>query len=60
MVESVLCSIPGNRPLLVVAYLDDITVYGDTQEQVLEDTLEAIKHLAAASFMLNLHKNQMF
>ena len=28
---------------------------GDTQQQVLEDMLEAIKQLAAASFMLNLH-----
>ena len=43
----------------IVIYLDDIAVYVDTQEQVLEDTLEAIKQLATASFMLNLHKNQL-
>ena len=34
-------------------------MYGDTQEQVLEDTLEAIKWLSAASFMLNLYKSQL-
>ena len=34
-------------------------MYGDTQEQVLEDTLEAVKRLAAAGFMLNLHKSQL-
>ena len=37
MVEIVLCSMPGDRPLPVVVYLDNIAVYGDTQEQVLED-----------------------
>ena len=46
----------GRLSLPVVIYLDDIAVYGDTQEQVLEDTLEAVKRLAAAGFMLNLHK----
>ena len=34
-------------------------MYGDTQEQVLEDTLEAVKRLAAAGFMLNLRKSQL-
>ena len=34
-------------------------MYGDTQEQVLEDMLEAIKWLAMASFILNLHKSQL-
>ena len=34
-------------------------MYGDTQEQVLEDTLEAVKQLAAAGFMLNLCKSQL-
>ena len=34
-------------------------MYGDTQEQVLKDTLEAVKQLAAAGFMLNLHKSQL-
>ena len=27
----------------IVIYLDDIAVYGDTQEEVLEDMLEAVK-----------------
>ena len=44
----------GNRPLPEVIYLDDLAMYGDTQEHVLEDMLEAIKRLAVASFMLNL------
>ena len=59
VVESVLCSGPDNRPLPVIVYLDDIAVYRDTQEQVLEDTLEAVKRLTAAGFMLNLHKSQL-
>ena len=59
MVESVLCSRPDNRPLPVVVYLDDIAVYGDTKEEVLENMLEAVKQLTAAGFMLNLHKSQL-
>ena len=54
VVESVLHGGPDDRPLPVVVYLDDIAMYGDTQEQVLEDTLEAVKQLTAAGFMLNL------
>ena len=34
-------------------------MYGDTQEQVLEDMLEAVKRLTATGFMLNLHKSQL-
>ena len=34
-------------------------MYGDTQKQVLEHTLEAVKQLAATGFMLNLHKSQL-
>ena len=47
------------HPLPIVVYLDDITIYGDTQEQVLEDTLEAIKWHTAANFMLTLHKSRL-
>ena len=57
--ESVLCGGPDDRPLPVVVYLDDIAMYGDTQEQVLKDTLEAVKRLTATGFMLNLHKSQL-
>ena len=32
-----------NCPLPVVVYLDNIAIYRDTKEQVLEDTLEAFK-----------------
>ena len=44
--------------MAVVVYLDDIAMHEDTQ-QVLEDTLEAIKWLTAARFMLNLYKSQL-
>ena len=60
VVESVLHSKLGRCPLLVVVYLDDIAMYWDTQEQMLEDMLEAIKWLTTASSMLDLHKSQLF
>ena len=50
---------PDDLPLPVVVYLDNIAVYVDTREQVLEDMLEAVKRLAAAGFMLNLRKSQL-
>ena len=50
---------PGEHPLPIVVYLDNITMYGYTQEWVLEDMLEAINQLAMAGFMLNLHKSQL-
>ena len=43
----------------VVVYLDDITVYGDTVNQVLENTAEAMKQLALAGFMINLKKSHL-
>ena len=49
----------GDRTLLVVVYLDDITVYGDMVSQVLEDTAEAVKRLALAGFMINLKKSYL-
>ena len=57
--ESVLRGGPDDGPLPVVIYLDNIAVYVDTQEQVLEDMLEAVKQLAAIGFMLNLQKSQL-
>ena len=59
MVKSVLCGWPDDRPLPIVIYLDNIAIYGDTHNQVLEDMLEAIKQLAMAGFMLNLYKSQL-
>ena len=59
VVESVLRGGTGDRPLPVVVYLDDIAVFGDDQEQVLEDTLEAIGRLTRAGFMINLKKSQL-
>jgi hypothetical protein len=49
---------PDDRPLPVVVYLDDIAVFGDDQDQVLEDTLETIRRLTLAGFMINLTKSQ--
>ena len=43
----------------MVVYLDDIAVFGDNQERVLEDTLEAIQRLTRAGFMINLTKSQL-
>ena len=59
MVESVLHGGLDDRPLPIVIDLDDIAIYGDNQEEVLEDTLEAVKQLTTASFMLNLYKSQL-
>ena len=59
MVESVLHGGPDDRPLSVVIYVDNIAMYGDTQEDVLEGMLEAVKWLTTAGFMLNLHKSQL-
>ena len=57
MVESVLHGGLGDCPLPVVIYLDDIAIYEDTQEQVLEKILEATKQFDTASFMLSLHNS---
>ena len=57
VVKSVLNGGLDNGPLPIVIYLDDIAIYGDTQDEVLEDMLAAIKWLAAASFMFNLYKS---
>ena len=43
----------------MVVYLDDIAVYGDEQAQVLEDTLEVIRRLTKAGFMINLKKSHL-
>ena len=59
MVESILHGGLEDRPLPVVIYLEDKAVYGDTQEEVLEGMLEAVKRLTATGFMLNLCKSQL-
>ena len=43
----------------MVVYLDDIAVFRDDQDQVLDDTLEAIWLLTTAGFMINLKKSQL-
>ena len=57
--ESVLKGHAGDRILPVVVYLVDITVYGDIEDQVLEDTVEAMKPLASAGFIINLKKSHL-
>ena len=56
--QYILQSIPYREPcshlLPIVVSLNYIAVYGDTQEQVLDYTLDAIKHLVLAGFMLYL------
>ena len=59
MVKTILCGTQFDHPLPIVIYLDDIAMYGDTQEQTLEDMFISIKLLTAAGFILNLHKTQM-
>ena len=59
VVEDVLSGSPTDRKLPVVVYLDDIAVFGDDEEQVLEDTVEAIQRLTGAGFMINLKKSQL-
>ena len=59
VVESVLRGEEGERQLPAVVYLDDITVHGDTLEQVMEDTLEVIRRLTKAGFMINLKKSKL-
>ena len=54
--ESVLCPNAHEAALPAVVYLDDIAVYGDTVEEVLAATVETMRRLARAGFMLNLKK----
>ena len=39
-----------------VAYLDDVTTYGDDWPEVWEDTLAVLRQLTGAGFMINLKK----
>ena len=43
----------------MVIYLDDIAIFCDNQDQLLQDTQEAMKRLASFGFMLNLKKSQL-
>ena len=56
MVETVLRGGPDDEPLPVVVYLDDIAVYGDSAEDLIKTTAEAIRRLTEAGFMINLKK----
>ena len=59
MVESALKSKAGEEELPVMVYLDDIAVFGDSVEEVLRVTSEAMKRLARAGFMINLRKSHL-
>ena len=59
MVESVLKGKPGEEELPVLVYLDDIAVFGDSVEEVLRVTSEAMKRLAKVGFMINLRKSHL-
>ena len=50
---------PDDEPLPVVVYFDDIAVYGDSAEDLIRNTAEAIKRLTKAGFMINLKKCQL-
>ena len=56
VVESVLRPRDAENSLPVVVYLDDIAVYGDTVEEVLSATVETMRRLTNAGFMINLKK----
>ena len=47
---------PGEEELPVLVYLNDIAVFGDSVEEVLRVTSEAMKRLTRAGFMINLKK----
>ena len=49
----------GERPLRAVVYLDDIAVFIENQEQVMADTLETVRRLSCAGFMINVRKSQL-
>ena len=45
--------------LPLTVYLDDIAVYGDSPDEVLAHTAEAMARLAKAGFMINLKKSHL-
>ena len=59
VVESVLKGEPGEEELPVLVYLDKIAVFGDSVEEDLSVTSEAMKRLARAGFMINLRKSHL-
>ena len=50
---------PGEEELPVLVYLDDIAVFGDSVEEVLRVTSEAMKRLAKVGFIINLRKSHL-
>ena len=59
VVESMLKGKPEEEKLLVLIYLDDIAVFGDSIEEVCRVTYKATKRLAKAGCMINLRKSHL-
>ena len=59
IVKSILKRELGSCLLPMVMYLDDIVVYGDTQEQIVDELLKSNKCLAPAGFILNMYRSQL-
>ena len=59
VVENMLKGKPGEEELPVLVCLDDIAVFGDSVEEVLRVTSEAMKRFATAGFMINLRKSHL-
>ena len=56
VVESVIKEKPEDETLPAVVYLDDIAIYGDSVDEVLDATAKVIHRLTDAGFMINLKK----
>lgn len=49
----------GTDQLPLIIYLDDVIIFGDDMDQLLQHAETAMKRLAAAGFMLNLRKSHI-
>ena len=47
----------GTDHLPLMFYLDDVIIFGDYMDELLDNTLKVITRLAKAGFMLNLRKS---
>lgn len=56
VVEDVI-SAGGTDPLTCRIYIDDIVLFGDDKDELIEQSLRAIQRLATAGFMINLRKS---
>ena len=49
----------GADQLPLMIYLDDVILFGDDMDQLLQNTVTVITRLANAGFMLNLRKSHI-